>query len=111
MRKQEITDQVFEETVKIFKDTTPIFAVLNDENRQRILVEIARADYINVNDLTDKINLSRPAVSHHLKTLKLAGLIDVKKRGTESLYFLTLKDTVQQIEVLLAAIKKACYLE
>ncbi|WP_128894108.1 ArsR/SmtB family transcription factor [Longirhabdus pacifica] len=110
MRKKEITDELLEHTIQLFNETTPVFHVLHDENRQRILLEMGREDYLNVNQLTEKIQLSRPTISHHLKILKTAGFIKVEKKGTESHYYLTLKNSIDQMEKLIAAIKKTCHL-
>jgi ArsR family transcriptional regulator len=35
-----------------------------------------------VRDLTPAFDLSQPTISHHLKLLKQAGLIDSERRGT-----------------------------
>ena len=42
----------------------------------------SRPHGLNVREITERTSLSRPAVSHHLKILKTAGLIDVNREGT-----------------------------
>ena len=66
------------------------FTALGDENRQRILLELLR-NYggLRVNEIAEAINLSRPATSHHLKTLREAGLVDMYERGTMNFYHAT----------------------
>ena len=42
----------------------------------------------NVGDIARKFRLSRPAISHHLKVLKEAGVIEYEKVGQEGFYWL-----------------------
>ena len=37
--------------------------------------------------ITEKTNLSRSAVSHHLKILKDSGLIKMRREGTKNYYY------------------------
>ncbi len=41
-----------------------------------------------VPDITERTNLSRPAVSHHLQILKDAGIVKMRKEGTMTYYYL-----------------------
>ena len=47
---------------------------------------------MNVNEITGKTSLSRPAISHHLKILKDAGLVNIRQEGTANYYYLTLRE-------------------
>lgn len=38
-------------------------------------------------DITAKTHLSRPAVSHHIRILKDAGLLKVRREGTKNYYY------------------------
>jgi DNA-binding transcriptional ArsR family regulator len=63
---------------------------LGDENRQHLVLELMKMkepDGVRVGTIAETINLSRPAVSHHLQVLKRAGIIDVRKEGTKNYYF------------------------
>ena len=42
-----------------------------------------------VGEITQKTHLSRPAVSHHLKILKDAGIIKMRRQGTKNYYYLS----------------------
>ena len=56
------------EMMLVFKECITIFTVLSDEKRQKIMLILANdPEGINVHTITEEINLSRPAVSHHLK--------------------------------------------
>ncbi len=100
------------EIMESLKKCIPLFSVLNDENRQEILLIVADAseDGIMVNAITEQVNLSRPTVSHHLKLLKQAGIVGVKKKGVENYYYLTLLDTVTQFKSLIEMMEANCIL-
>ncbi len=66
-----------------FQVVTPIFQALGDENRQQIIMLLLENKQMNVTQITDKMGISRPAVSHHLKILKQAELIVADRHGKE----------------------------
>ncbi|MCB2189359.1 MAG: metalloregulator ArsR/SmtB family transcription factor [Deltaproteobacteria bacterium] len=53
---------------------------LADENRLRILLSLAGGPKA-VSRVVEEIGLSQPLVSHHLKELRRAGLVQVERRG------------------------------
>jgi len=53
---------------------------LADENRLRILLCI-KTGRLSVTQIAEELGLSQPLVSHHLKELKRALLVDVERRG------------------------------
>jgi ArsR family transcriptional regulator len=60
-----------------------LFKALGDPHRLAILSTLARAGRrVCVCDLTAGLPLNQPAVSHHLKVLKDAGLVTAERRGT-----------------------------
>ncbi|WP_000426917.1 ArsR/SmtB family transcription factor, partial [Bacillus paranthracis] len=69
-----------------FQVVTPIFQALGDENRQQIIMLLLENKQMNVTQITDKMGISRPAVSHHLKILKQAELIVADRHGKEIFY-------------------------
>ena len=58
------------------------FAALSDPARLRLLSLIAAHDEICACDLVAPLGKSQPTVSHHLKVLHEAGLVERDKRGT-----------------------------
>ncbi|WP_174532904.1 ArsR/SmtB family transcription factor [Micromonospora chalcea] len=60
----------------------PMFKALGDPVRLRLMSMIASAPEICVCDLTPAFDLSGPTISHHLKVLRDAGLVDSERRGT-----------------------------
>lgn len=105
-------DKKHKEILNLFKDCMPLFSVLTDENRQRILILLSEYEEgLNVNSITENTKLSRPAVSHHLKNLKASGFIDARKKGTENFYFLTLKTPIEKLKSLINQIESNCNLK
>jgi ArsR family transcriptional regulator len=66
------------------------FKALGDPVRLRLLSLIAAhaGAEVCVCDLTDAFDVKGPTISHHLKVLREAGLIDCQRRGTWVYYWL-----------------------
>ncbi len=62
------------------KSTTKLFKALSDETRLRIL-KMLEARPLCVCEIQHVLKGSQPNVSHHLKTLSEAGLVESKKDG------------------------------
>jgi len=54
----------------------------------------------NVGDIASQFRLSRPAISHHLKVLKDAGVLDSEKVGQEVYYWLARERIVATLRAL-----------
>src|SRR6478736_8235577 len=76
------------------------FRALADPTRVSIVNRLAAADECCVCDLTEAFDLSQPTVSHHLKVLKDAGLVESTRRGTWA-YYRLVPDAVQQLRATL----------
>jgi DNA-binding transcriptional ArsR family regulator len=61
------------------------FAALGQPSRFRI-VELLRSGPRAVNDIGDRLQLTQPQVSKHLRVLKEAGLVDVEARAQQRVY-------------------------
>lgn len=61
-----------------------VFKALGDPVRLRLvsLIGAREGGEVCVCDLTSAFDLSQPTISHHLKVLREAGLIDSERRGT-----------------------------
>ena len=62
------------------------FKALADPTRVAILNALSAADEVCVCNLTGAFDLSQPTISHHLKILREAGLVDATRRGTWAYY-------------------------
>jgi len=69
-----------------WKAISQVFTALGDEHRQRILLTFERGERLNVGQIVEVSTLSRSAVSHHLKLLRTAGVLESQKVGKE-VYF------------------------
>ncbi len=74
-----------------------LFKALGDETRREILKMLAEKE-MTAGDIANTFNQSWPTISHHLKILKDAGLINDDKKGLHIIY--TINTTVFQ-EILL----------
>jgi ArsR family transcriptional regulator len=66
-----------------WRDMAEVFVALGDEHRQRIMLTFEKGERLTVGQIAEVSTLSRPAVSHHLKILRSAGLLDEEKIGKE----------------------------
>ena len=64
------------------------FTALGDEHRQRILLTFEKGERLNVGQIVEVSTLSRPTVSHHLKLLRDAGVLESEKIGKEVFYWI-----------------------
>lgn len=94
------------ETMFYMKKCAPIFSMLQDDRRQEITQLLFENHELSVSSLTDRLSLSRPAVSHHLKLLLDAGLVSVRQDGKERYYQLNLKTALDLLKNLTASIEK-----
>ncbi|MBP2707824.1 helix-turn-helix transcriptional regulator [Microbispora sp. RL4-1S] len=71
-------------------ELAPLFKAIADPVRLRLLSLIAchEGGEACVCDLTVAFDLTPPTISHHLKVLRQAGLIDSQRRGTWVYYWI-----------------------
>jgi ArsR family transcriptional regulator len=73
------------------------FKALADPSRVAIVNRLAGAEAVCVCDFIGALGLSQPTVSHHLKVLREAGLVEVaRKRGTW-VYYRLVPEAVEQL--------------
>jgi len=77
------------------------FKVLSDPARLRLITMIAGNAETCVCDLAEAVGLSQPTVSHHLKVLLEAGLVEREQRGSWA-YFRVVPDRLRALRELLA---------
>src|SRR5210317_1381818 len=64
------------------------FTALSDPTRRRIIESLASGES-SFGDLADKFDMSRPAVSQHLKALREAGIVAARADAQRRIYRLT----------------------
>ena len=94
--------------MSLMRQCIPIFTILSDENRHKILQLLLENGKMNVNDITEHLHLSRPAVSHHLKIMLQAHAISVEQIGKERFYSIAMADAITQLKQLTDLMEKHC---
>ena len=80
------------------------FAALADPTRRRIVESLALGE-TSFGDLADQFEMSRPAVSQHLKTLREAGIVSVRADAQRRIYRLS-DDGLDEIDAWLNKVQK-----
>src|SRR6202795_3755342 len=62
--------------------TLDVFQVIADPSRRQMLVMLSK-DSMTINSLAENFDMSRPAVSKHIKIMYKAGFISIKDIGRE----------------------------
>ncbi len=60
---------------------------LADETRQKIMA-LCCCEWLSVNEIVEKTNVTQPTVSHHLSVLRDEGLVKVRAEGKQTFYIL-----------------------
>ncbi|MBC2640589.1 MULTISPECIES: helix-turn-helix transcriptional regulator [unclassified Rhodococcus (in: high G+C Gram-positive bacteria)] len=83
-------------------DLARMFKALGDPIRLRLLSLIAShpGGEACVCDISPSFDLSQPTISHHLKVLREAGLLDCERRGTW-VYYWVIPSALQQLSSVL----------
>jgi DNA-binding transcriptional ArsR family regulator len=68
---------------KEWRAMAKVFVALGDEHRQRMLLTFEKGERLTVGQIAEVATLSRPAVSHHLKILRAAGVLLAERSGRE----------------------------
>jgi DNA-binding transcriptional ArsR family regulator len=76
--------------------TLDIFQVIGDPSRRKMLMLLS-ADSLSINSLADNFDMSRPAVSKHIKILETAGFISIQDIGRER-YCTLKKDGFEELK-------------
>lgn len=71
-----------------------VFQAIADPTRREIINMLAYKN-MNLNAVADNFNISRPAVSKHIKILTECGLLVVKQQGRERYCYANLKQLKQ----------------
>ena len=78
------------------QSTFDAFQVIGDPSRRKMLLLLSE-DNMTINSLADHFDMSRPAVSKHIKILHGAGFISIKDIGRER-YCTLKKDGFEELQ-------------
>ena len=80
------------------------FLALADPTRRQIIESLASGESA-FGDLADQFDMSRPAVSQHLKVLRQAGLVHVRKDAQRRIYRLN-AEGLDELEAWLDSVRR-----
>jgi ArsR family transcriptional regulator, arsenate/arsenite/antimonite-responsive transcriptional repressor len=97
-----------EDVLVSFRACAPVFNALGDKYRQDIVMLLAQNERLNVGQITERMPLSRPAISHHLKVLLQAELITLERVSRENFYSLALDAALAELRKLVEQAEVSC---
>lgn len=86
---------------KAWKGLSKVFTALGDEGRQRILLLFEPGEKLNAGQIVAACPLSQSTVSHHLKILREAGVLQSEKVGKEVYFWIDKPRLNQALESVL----------
>ena len=90
---------------KTIEDVSLLLKQLSDPTRLKIFWILCHTEECVIN-IAAMMDMSSPAVSHHLRLLKACGLITAKRDGKEMYYTSTNTETVQELHHAIDSIAK-----
>ncbi|SNR79149.1 transcriptional regulator, ArsR family [Methylobacillus rhizosphaerae] len=69
-----------------WQNISHLFVALGDAHRQRILLSFESGEQLNISQIVAGSELSRSAITHHLKVLEQGGALKSVKAGKEVLF-------------------------
>lgn len=95
-------------TTSTYSDITKLLDGIRDAARLEIILLLGKSGAMNVNEIAGHFRISRPAVSHHLKVLKDADILQSEKRGQEVYYKLDADRIVSGLRQFADMIENCC---
>ncbi len=89
------------------KDVIRLFTGLGEEMRLEIIFLLGEHERLNVGEIAEHFQLSRPAISRHLKVLKDARILKSQKSATEVYYWLDIASLSERLRAILTLLE-AC---
>jgi ArsR family transcriptional regulator, arsenate/arsenite/antimonite-responsive transcriptional repressor len=86
----------------LVNNLVPLFKLLSDETRLRILYYLTQRHELHVRALCELLDESQPAVSHHLALLRAANLIERRREGKHNFYGLKTRQFSRLLDMLFA---------
>ena len=86
-----------------YTDYTDFFKALSDENRLKIMDILSSCGEICGRDILTELKITQSTLSHHMKVLCDCKLVDSRRAGKRTYYFLN-EATVRSMEAVIHAI-------
>ena len=104
-----VNSEELDKLAREFETCRQILLALGDESRQHLILEMMQMEDcsgVRVGEITERTHLSRPAVSHHIRILKEAGILKARREGTKNYYYFDVDmDALSQLTQMLDHIK------
>jgi len=87
-----------------------VLTAIGDKTRQAIIVALIENTCdsgMRVGEITERTHLSIPAVSHHLKVLREAEIITMRKVGTMTYYHIDMHSRLGSLKILIERVDDA----
>jgi ArsR family transcriptional regulator, arsenate/arsenite/antimonite-responsive transcriptional repressor len=97
-----------DDVLATFRASAPIFNALGDKFRQDIVMLLAQQERLNVGQIAERMPLSRPAISHHLKVLLQAGLVQMERVSRENFYSLSVDEALATLRLFVEQAEVSC---
>jgi DNA-binding transcriptional ArsR family regulator len=68
------------------RDHAPVFAALGDETRLALVARLCRGQPRSISQLTERSNLTRQAITKHLRVLESVEIVHSVRTGRERLF-------------------------
>ncbi|MCP4541506.1 MAG: winged helix-turn-helix transcriptional regulator [Chloroflexi bacterium] len=92
----------------IDESTLQALSAITDRTRLQILLLLGQECRMCVGDIASHFRISRPAISHHLKVLKINGLVQNEKVGQAIYYWVNAGNMVAILRGLADALEECC---
>ena len=89
-----------------WKNISDLFIAIGDEQRQRLLLSFEKNEKLNTLQIVASSQLSRTAVTHHLKLLRQCNALHSEKVGKEVFFWVNKEHIAQSIENVLMYVEK-----
>lgn len=66
--------------------SAPVFAALGDETRLRLVSRLCHEGAMSISRLAEGSELTRQAITKHLRVMEAAGILQATRRGRESIW-------------------------
>jgi len=91
-----------------FRACAPLFHALGDVTRQDIILLLVENERLNVGQIAERMPLSRPTISHHLKVLLQAGVVSLQRESRENFYALDINSALACMKQLVVLTEASC---
>ena len=92
-------------SIALLNDCIPMFEALKDPTRQQIVAHLLQHGPQTVGEIAQTSPLSRTAVSHHVKLLERAGLLEITKVSTRRICQVRSDETLGLLRGLIGALE------